>query len=76
MSGLGSYVTVFSLQALVVLMLHGTATDVGWLDADRWLPYLVLGLVVAAWSDRTAWTVLHTADELHRFGDRDRRPGA
>ncbi len=47
-SGLGSYVTVFALQALVVLTLDGSAADVGWLNAARWLPYLVLGLVVGA----------------------------
>lgn len=47
-SGLGTYVTVFALQALVVLTLDGTATDVGWLNAARWLPYLVFGLVVGA----------------------------
>lgn len=48
MSGLGTYVTLFALQALVVLTLHGSATDVGWLNAARWLPYLVLGFVVGA----------------------------
>jgi len=47
-SGLGSYVTLFALQALVVLTLHGSAADVGWLNAARWLPYLVFGLVVGA----------------------------
>ncbi len=47
-SGLGTYVTVFALQALVVLTLDGTASDVGWLNAARWLPYLVFGLVVGA----------------------------
>jgi predicted MFS family arabinose efflux permease len=47
-SGFGTYVTVFALQALVVLTLDGTATDVGWLNAARWLPYLVFGLVVGA----------------------------
>ena len=47
-SGLGTYVTVFALQALVVLTLDGTAEDVGWLNAARWLPYLVFGLVVGA----------------------------
>ncbi|MFD1054147.1 MFS transporter [Terrabacter terrigena] len=35
-----------SLQALVVVVLHGTAADVGWLNAARSLPYLVLGLLV------------------------------
>ena len=47
-SGFGTYVTVFALQALVVLSLDGTAADVGWLNAARWLPYLVFGLVVGA----------------------------
>ena len=47
-SGLGTYVTVFALQALVVLTLDGTAADVGWLNAARWLPYLVFGLVIGA----------------------------
>ena len=47
-SSLGTYVTLFALQALVVLTLDGTATDVGWLNASRWLPYLVFGLVVGA----------------------------
>jgi MFS family permease len=47
-SGLGTYVTLFALQALVVLTLHGSAADVGWLNAARWLPYVVFGLVVGA----------------------------
>ncbi len=47
-SGLGTYVTLFALQTLVVLTLHGSAADVGWVNAARWLPYLVLGLVVGA----------------------------
>ncbi|GAB3026235.1 MFS transporter [Nocardioides flavus (ex Wang et al. 2016)] len=50
-SGLGTYVTVFALQALVVLSLDGTAADVGWLNAARWLPYLTFGLVVGALVD-------------------------
>ncbi len=50
-SGLGTYVTVFALQALVVLTLDGTASDVGWLNAARWLPYLTFGLVVGALVD-------------------------
>jgi MFS family permease len=47
-SGFGTYVTVFALQTLVVLTLHGSAADVGWLNAAQWLPYLVFGLVVGA----------------------------
>lgn len=50
-SGFGTYVTLFALQALVVLTLDGTASDVGWLNAARWLPYLAVGLVVGALVD-------------------------
>ena len=45
-SDFGSYVTALALQVLVVVTLKGTATDVGLLNASRWLPYLLLGLVV------------------------------
>ena len=51
-SDFGSYITALALQVLVVLTLKGTATDVGLLNAARWLPYLLLGLVVGALVDR------------------------
>lgn len=51
-SGLGTYVTLFALQTLVVLTLHGSALQVGWLNSVRWLPYLVFGVVVGALVDR------------------------
>ncbi len=51
-SGFGTYVTTLALQVLVVLILKGTAADVGLLNAARWLPYLALGLIVGALVDR------------------------
>lgn len=51
-SGFGSAVTTIALQVLVLETLHGTAGDVGLLNGARWLPYLVLGLVVGALVDR------------------------
>lgn len=51
-SSFGTYVTLLALQTLVVLTLDGDAQDVGWLNSVRWLPYLVLGLVVGALVDR------------------------
>lgn len=51
-SSFGSYVTLLTFQTLVVLTLDGTAQDVGWLNSARWLPYLVLGLLVGAVVDR------------------------
>jgi MFS family permease len=53
-SGFGSYITLLALQTLVVLTLHGSAAQVGWLNSARWLPYLVVGVVVGALVDRRA----------------------
>lgn len=35
-----------------LLTLHGSAAEVGWLNSARWLPYLVVGVVVGALVDR------------------------
>lgn len=63
-SGLGTYVTLFALQVLVVQTLHGSAEDVGWLNAARWLPYLVFGLVVGAMVDGRRRLPLMVASDL------------
>jgi len=64
-SGFGTHVTLFALQALVVLTLHGSAADVGRLNAARWLPYLVFGLVVGAMVDgRRRLPLMVTTDLL------------
>jgi MFS family permease len=51
-SAFGTYITLLALQTLVVLTLHGSATQVGWLNSARWLPFLVVGVVVGALVDR------------------------
>ena len=51
-SAFGSPVTVLAVQTLVLLGLHGTATDVGVVTAARWLPYLLIGVMVGALVDR------------------------
>lgn len=51
-SSVGTAVTLFALQVLVLRTLGGDAQDVGWLSAVRWAPYLLLGLLVGAWVDR------------------------
>ena len=51
-SEFGISITTTALQVLVVLTLHGSAADVGILNASRWLPYLLLGLVLGALVDR------------------------
>lgn len=65
-SGFGSYITTLALQVLVVLTLKGTATDVGLINAARWLPYLLFGLVVGAMVDRWPRRPILIATDLAR----------
>jgi Transmembrane secretion effector len=51
-SGFGSYVTNLAIGVLIVLALHGGATEVGLVNAARWLPYLLFGLIVGVLVDR------------------------
>jgi MFS family permease len=51
-SAFGTYITLLALQTLVVLTLHGSTAEVGWLNSVRWLPHLVVGVVVGALVDR------------------------
>jgi MFS family permease len=51
-SAFGTYITLLALQTLVVLTLHGSTAQVGWLNSVRWLPFLVVGVVVGALVDR------------------------
>lgn len=67
-SSFGTYVTLFSLQALVVLNLDGTATEVGWLSSARWLPFLLLGVVVGALVDRHPRRPVLVATDLVQAG--------
>ena len=45
-SSVGTYVTLLALQTIVVVTLGGDSADTGLLSAARWLPYLVVGLLV------------------------------
>lgn len=65
-SEFGTYITTLALQVLVVLTLSGTAADVGLLNAARWLPYLLLGLVVGALVDRRRRQPLLVVTDLGR----------
>lgn len=65
-SGFGTYVTTVALQVLVVLTLEGTAADVGLVSAARWVPYVVLGLVVGALVDRRRRLPVLVATDLGR----------
>src|SRR5215207_2243361 len=50
-SGFGSQITMFAVAVLIVRTLGGTPADVGLVNSARWLPYLLLGLVVGALVD-------------------------
>lgn len=51
-SDFGTYITSIAISVIVVLRLDGGATAVGLVNAARWLPYLLLGLVAGALLDR------------------------
>lgn len=51
-SELGTHVTTLAMPLFVLTVLHGSATDVGLLNAARWLPYLLFGLLAGALIDR------------------------
>jgi MFS family permease len=51
-STVGSSVTTLALQVLAVVTLHATGTEAGILNAARWLPYLLFGLLAGVVVDR------------------------
>ena len=65
-SAFGSQVTTFAVAVLIVTTLGGTAADVGLVNAARWLPYLLLGLVVGALVDRVRRKPLLVGTDLAR----------
>ncbi len=67
-SGLGSAITSLALQTLVLVTLQGGAAQVGWLNSARWLPYLLLGLVVGALVDRVRRRPVMMISDVVRAG--------
>lgn len=57
-----------ALQTLVVVTLNGGAVQVGWLNSARWLPYLVLGLIVGALVDRVRRRPVMVITDVARAG--------
>src|SRR4051812_14469017 len=51
-SGFGSYVTTLAVQVVVLVTLHEGATGVGLVSSARWLPYLLVGVLVGVLVDR------------------------
>src|SRR5215207_9064389 len=65
-SGFGSQITMFAVAVLIVTTLGGTPADVGLVNSARWLPYLLLGLVVGALADRVRRRPLLVGADLAR----------
>lgn len=62
-SDFGTYITTVALSVLVLVSLNGTALDQGLVNAARWAPYLLFGLLAGIWVDRfRRRTVLITGD--------------
>ena len=65
-SDFGTYVTMLAVQVLVVATLAGTAADVGLVNAARWLPYPVFGLIAGVLADRLRRRPLLVGTDLSR----------
>ncbi|RJQ71977.1 MFS transporter [Pseudonocardiaceae bacterium YIM PH 21723] len=65
-SAFGTPVTAFALQILALNTLHASATQLGLLNAARWAPYLLLGLVVGVLVDRYRRKPVLVATDLGR----------
>lgn len=62
-SDFGTYITTVALSVLILVSLNGTALDQGLVNAARWAPYLLFGLLAGIWVDRfRRRTVLITGD--------------
>ena len=51
-SDFGTYITSVALSVLILVTINGTALDQGLVNAARWAPYLLFGLVAGVWIDR------------------------
>lgn len=51
-SDFGTYITTVALSVLILVTMNGTPLDQGLVNAARWAPYLLFGLVAGVWIDR------------------------
>ncbi|WP_445156054.1 MFS transporter [Arthrobacter sp. Hor0625] len=51
-SDFGTYITSVALSVLILVTMDGTPVDQGLVNAARWAPYLLFGLVAGVWIDR------------------------
>lgn len=65
-SDFGTYITTVALSVLVLVELGGTALDQGLVNAARWAPYLLFGLLAGIWVDRFRRRTVLIAGDLGR----------
>ncbi len=65
-SDFGTYITTVALSVLILVVLNGTAVDQGLVNAARWAPYLMFGLVAGVWVDQTRKRTVLIAGDLGR----------
>lgn len=65
-SGFGTWITFLALQVIVVDHLHAGTVGLGWMNAARWLPYLLFGLILGALIDRVRRRPVMIASDLFR----------
>lgn len=65
-SDFGTYLTTVALSVLILVTMDGTALDQGLVNAARWLPYLLFGLLAGIFVDRFARRTVMVAGDLGR----------
>lgn len=65
-SAFGSQITGLALQILTAVTLSASATEVGLVNAARWVPYLLFGLVAGVLVDRCRRKPMMVATDLGR----------
>ena len=65
-SDFGTYITGVALSVLVLVNLGGTPLDQGLVNAARWAPYLLFGLLAGIWVDRWQRRTVLIAGDLGR----------
>ena len=65
-SDFGTFVTTVALSVLILVTLDGTAFDQGLVNAARWAPYLLFGLIAGIWVDRFERTTVLVAGDFGR----------
>lgn len=65
-SDFGTYLTSVALSVLILVTMDGTALDQGLVNAARWAPYLLFGLVAGVWIDRAPRRTVLIGGDLGR----------